>query len=202
MNFTKELAFEIVSNPKIAPFLHLPVQSGSNAVLKRMLREYTIEEYLERLAYLGSGRSQLCLSTDFIVGFPGESEQDFQKTLDLLDVVRFETSFSFIYSLRPGTSAVRLKDDLPAEVKQERLLRLQSRQAHWTLLDNQKMIGKIVNARIENPILNDEGFWIARTGSSKTVHLQGKLDRRPEMGQLISAKITGASPHFLAAELI
>ncbi|MFM8430486.1 MAG: TRAM domain-containing protein, partial [Holophagaceae bacterium] len=82
------------------------------------------------------------------------------------------------------------------------LLRLQSRQAHWTLLDNQKMIGKIVNARIENPILNDEGFWIARTGSSKTVHLQGKLDRRPEMGQLISAKITGASPHFLAAELI
>ncbi|MEY3315224.1 MAG: hypothetical protein RLZZ438_823 [Acidobacteriota bacterium] len=202
MNFTKELAFEIVSNPKIAPFLHLPVQSGSNTVLKRMLREYTIEEYLERLAYLGSGRSQLCLSTDFIVGFPGESEQDFQKTLDLLDEVRFETSFSFIYSLRPGTSAVRLKDDLPAEVKQERLLRLQSRQAHWTLLDNQKMIGKIVNARIENPILNDQGFWIARTGSSKTVHLQGKAGRGPEMGQLITAQISGASPHFLAAELI
>lgn len=93
MNFTKELACEIVSNPKIAPFLHLPVQSGSNAVLKRMLREYTIEEYLERLAYLGSGRSSLCLSTDFIVGFPGESEADFQKTLELLDQVQFETSF-------------------------------------------------------------------------------------------------------------
>ena len=202
MNFTKELACEIVSNPKITPFLHLPVQSGSNAVLKRMLREYTIEEYLERLAYLGSGRSSLCLSTDFIVGFPGESESDFQKTLELLDQVQFETSFSFIYSLRPGTAAVRLKDDLPAEVKQERLMRLQSRQAHWTLLDNQNMIGKTVDARIENPILNDEGFWIARTGSSKTLHLQGKVGRRPQMGQLISARIHGASPHFLAAELV
>lgn len=201
MNFTQELASEIISNPKIAPFLHLPVQSGSNTILKRMLREYTVEEYLERLAYLGSGRAQLCLSTDFIVGFPGETELDFQQTLDLLDQVRFETSFSFIYSLRPGTAAVRLKDDLPAEVKQERLTRLQSRQAYWTLLDNQNMIGKIVEARIENPVLSDHGFWIARTGSSKTLHIQGKDAYQPALGQLVSARIHGASPHFLAAEL-
>ncbi len=202
MNFTKELAHEIVTNPRIAPFLHLPVQSGSNAVLKRMLREYTIEEYLERLDYLGSSRSSICLSTDFIVGFPGETESDFQQTLDLLDYVQFESSFSFIYSLRPGTAAVRLKDDLPAEVKQERLVRLQSRQAHWTLLDNQNMIGKVVDARIENPILNENGFWVGRMGSSKTLHLKEKVGYIPQMGELVSARITAASPHFLGAELV
>ncbi|HET8901789.1 MAG TPA: tRNA (N6-isopentenyl adenosine(37)-C2)-methylthiotransferase MiaB, partial [Holophagaceae bacterium] len=111
MNFTEALARTLVSNPKVAPFLHLPVQSGSNAVLRRMRREYTIEQYLERLGYLGEGRAKLCLSTDFIVGFPGETDEDFEQTLGLLETVGYDSSFSFIYSPRPGTASLRLKDD-------------------------------------------------------------------------------------------
>jgi len=97
MNFTRELARTLVANPKVAPFLHLPVQSGSDAVLRRMRREYTVAQYLERLAYLGGGPADLCLSTDFIVGFPGETDADFEATLALLEQVRYDQSFSFIY---------------------------------------------------------------------------------------------------------
>jgi tRNA-2-methylthio-N6-dimethylallyladenosine synthase len=113
MNFTPALARTLASNPKVAPFLHLPVQSGSDTVLRRMHREYTVEQYLERLGYLGERSEDLCLSTDFIVGFPGETDADFQATLDLLERVRFDMSFSFIYSPRPGTPALRLQNDLP-----------------------------------------------------------------------------------------
>ncbi|HEX9008959.1 MAG TPA: tRNA (N6-isopentenyl adenosine(37)-C2)-methylthiotransferase MiaB, partial [Holophagaceae bacterium] len=127
MNFTRELARELATNPKIAPFLHLPLQSGSDRILKRMLREYTVDEYLERLGYLGEGRSRLALSTDFIVGFPGETDQDFEATMEVLEAVQFDASFSFIYSPRPGTPSLRLKDDLPMAVKSERLARLQQR---------------------------------------------------------------------------
>ena len=120
MNFTKDLAKVLVANPKVAPFLHLPLQSGSDRVLKRMLREYTVAEYLERLGYLGEGRDRIALSTDFIVGFPGETEEDFEATMQVLDDVAFDGSFSFIYSPRPGTPSLCLKDDLPQSVKSGR----------------------------------------------------------------------------------
>jgi tRNA-2-methylthio-N6-dimethylallyladenosine synthase len=96
MNFTPELARTLGSNPKVAPFLHLPVQSGSDAVLRRMRREYTVDQYLERLGYLGEARARFSLSTDFIVGFPGETDEDFEGTMALLERVAFDASFSFI----------------------------------------------------------------------------------------------------------
>jgi tRNA-2-methylthio-N6-dimethylallyladenosine synthase len=201
MNFTKELARVLATNPKVAPFLHLPLQSGSDRVLKRMLREYTVAEYLERLGYLGGARSRMALSTDFIVGFPGETDGDFEATLRVLDEVAFDTSFSFIYSPRPGTPSLRLKDDLPMAVKSERLTRLQQRQAELTRASNERFLGREIPVRIETHGPTEHGWWLARSGEWKTVHLDVGPGRSLPFGELVQARITQASPHFLGATL-
>ncbi len=201
MNFTRELARTLVTNPKVAPFLHLPVQSGSDAVLRRMRREYTIDQYLERLGYLEGGRDRLCLSTDFIVGFPGETEADFEATMALLERVRYDASFSFIYSPRPGTPALRLQDDLPAQEKSDRLARLQARQVELTLASNRRMVGRTVPARVESRGAVEGGHWLARTGEWKNVHLAAGEGRRLPFGELVNVRITDAGPHFLKAEI-
>ena len=202
MNFTRELARELVTNPKVAPFLHLPLQSGSDRVLKRMLREYTVAEYLERLDYLGEGRAGLALSTDFIVGFPGETDEDFEATLRVLDEVAFDASFSFIYSPRPGTPSLRLRDDLPMAVKSERLHRLQQRQAELTLASNRRFLGREIPVRIETHGPTEQGWWLARSGAWKTIHLAAGPGRELPFGELVRVRITQASPHFLGAELV
>ena len=202
MNFTQELARVLVTNPKVAPFLHLPVQSGSDAVLRRMRREYTVAEYLERLGYLGEARGRMALSTDLIVGFPGETDEDFEATLGLLDRVAFDTSFSFIYSPRPGTASLRLKDDLPMTVKAERLARLQQRQVALTLASNERFLGRTVPVRVETHGPNDHGWWLAHSGEWKTIHLTVAPGRALPFGELVPVRITQASPHFLGAELV
>lgn len=200
-NFTRELARVLVTNPKLAPFLHLPVQSGSDPVLRRMRREYTVADYLERLSYLGEGRERIALSTDFIVGFPGETDADFEATLGLLDEVRFDASFSFLYSPRPGTPALRLKDDIPLAVKAERLRILQQRQTGLTQTSNERMVGRTVPVRIESTGPTEDSHWMARTGEWKNVHLQAGPGRILPFGELVEVTITGAGPHFLTAEL-
>ena len=200
MNFTEALARTLVANPKVAPFLHLPVQSGSDSVLRRMRREYTVAQYLERLGYLGGGPADLCLSTDFIVGFPGETEEDFEATMALLDQVRFDLSFSFIYSPRPGTPALRLRDDLSHAVKLQRLTRLQARQTELTLASNRRMVGRTLKARIETEAPLDGGHWLARTANWKNVHLNAPGARLP-FGELVDIRVTDAGPHFLRAEI-
>ena len=200
MNFTEPLARTLVGNPKVAPFLHLPVQSGSDAVLRRMRREYTVAQYLERLAYLGEGRQGLSLSTDFIVGFPGETDADFQATMDLLEQVQFDISFSFNYSPRPGTAALRLKDDLPQAVKSERLTRLQARQMELSLASNLRVVGRTVQARIETEGPLDGGYWLARTADWKNVHIVAQPGQLLPFGQLVEVAILDAGPHFLRAQ--
>ncbi len=202
MNFTRELAQTLVTNPKVAPFLHLPVQSGSNQVLRRMLRGYTVEQYLERLGYLGEGRSRFALSTDFIVGFPGETEEDFEATMQVLETVKYDTSFSFIYSPRPGTPALRLKDDIPPALKLARLTRLQARQKELTLESHHRLLGLEVEVRIESQGPTEQGHWMARTGQWQNVHLSAGKDRQLTFGSLNRARITHAGPHFLGAELL
>jgi tRNA-2-methylthio-N6-dimethylallyladenosine synthase len=202
MNFTRELAQVLVRNPKVAPFLHLPVQSGSDRVLRRMLREYTVAEYLERLGYLGEGRAKLALSTDFIVGFPGETDEDFESTMQLLKQVAFDSSFSFIYSPRPGTASLRLKDDLPMAVKSERLQRLQQRQLQLTRAANETFLGREIPVRVEAHGPNENGWWLAHSGEWKTVHLVAGPGRELPFGELVQARVTLASPHFLGAELV
>jgi len=201
MNFTKDLARVLASNTKVAPFLHLPIQSGSNRVLRRMCREYTAEQYLERLGYLGEARDRFCLSTDFIVGFPGETDEDFEDTMKLLDTVAFDTSFSFVYSPRPGTPALNLKDDISAEVKSQRLARLQARQSELTLASNQSQIGRTLKARIESSGPTENGHWMARTGEWRNVHLKAEEGCLLPFGELVNVRIVDAGPHFLKGEL-
>lgn len=202
MNFSRELARVLVTHPKVAPFLHLPLQSGSDRVLRRMLREYTVADYLERVGFLGEGRSRMALSTDFIVGFPGEADEDFEDTLRVLDQVAFDASFSFIYSPRPGTASLRLKDDLPLAVKSERLARLQARQTELTVAAHRRFLDQQVPVRVESPGPTEQGWWLARTACWKTVHLQAGPGRTLPFGELVQARVTQASPHFLGAELV
>ncbi|MCX6548187.1 MAG: tRNA (N6-isopentenyl adenosine(37)-C2)-methylthiotransferase MiaB [Acidobacteria bacterium] len=202
MNFTRDLAQVLVENPKVAPFLHLPLQSGSDRVLKRMLREYTVAEYLERLGYLGEARARIALSTDFIVGFPGETDEDFEDTLRVLEQVGFDGSFSFVYSPRPGTPSLRLRDDLPMAVKAERLGLLQTRQLALTKAANQRFVGREIPVRVEARGPNESGWWLAHSGEWKTIHLTVGPGRSLPFGELVQARITLASPHFLGAELV
>jgi tRNA-2-methylthio-N6-dimethylallyladenosine synthase len=166
-----------------------------------MRREYTVDQYLERLGYLGAGRERINLSTDFIVGFPGETEADFEGTLALLEKVRYDSSFSFIYSPRPGTPALKLVDDLPMAAKRQRLARLQARQKELTLDSNRRMVGRTVQARVETRGALEGGHWLARTPEWKNVHLTVGDGRRLPFGELVAIRVTGAGPHFLRAEL-
>lgn len=202
MNFTKALAHTLVTNPKIAPFLHLPIQAGSNAVLKRMGRGYTAEEYLERLGYLGEGRNRFSISTDIIVGFPGETDEDFEKTMEIVEKVQFDASFSFLYSPRPNTAALNLQDDIPNKVKQERLARLQRRQTEITLARHRSLLDQVVEVRIESETATEEGHWMARTARWQNIHLKANEDIILPFGECVQARITHAGPHFLGAEMV
>jgi tRNA-2-methylthio-N6-dimethylallyladenosine synthase len=202
MNFTKELAEALVTIPKVAPFLHLPLQSGSDKVLRRMGRGYTTQDYIDRVGYLGEGRRGICLSTDFIVGFPGETDEDFEATMSLLEKLRFDASFSFIYSPRPGTAAIRLADDLPDAVKHERLARLQSRQTELTFESHRREVGKIVPVRIEGRPESGQGRWLARTAQWRNVHIENAGDSALPFGRLVDVRIVDAGPHWLKGELV
>ena len=201
MNFTQELAHALITIPKVAPFLHLPIQSGSDRVLRRMGRGYTAQEYVERIGYLGEGRNNMCLSTDFIVGFPGENEEDFEATMTIMELLKFDASFSFIYSPRPETPALRLADDLHENIKHERLARLQARQTELTLQSHLREVGKIVPVRIESHTPSEQGHWLARTAQWRNVHIENAKDRQLPFGRLVDVKIIGAGPHWLRGEV-
>jgi len=163
--------------PKLTSHLHLPVQSGSSAVLRRMKRFYTRDRYLDVVAQLRDARPDIVLSTDFIVGFPGETDADFEETMTLLDEVAFESSFSFKYSPRPGTPALRmLKDEIPPEVAQERLVRLQARQRDISREAHERMAGQVHQVLVEGPSKYDEAVVCGRTGTFKMVNFPGTMD--------------------------
>ena len=202
MNFTKELAEALVTIPKVAPFLHLPLQSGSDKMLRRMGRGYTAQDYIDRVGYLGEGRREISLSTDFIVGFPGETDDDFEATMSLLEKLRFDASFSFIYSPRPGTPAIRLADDLPDAVKHERLARLQARQTELTFESHRREVGKVVLVRIEGRAESGQGYWLARTAQWRNVHIENAGGASLPFGRLVEVRIVDAGPHWLKGELV
>jgi tRNA-2-methylthio-N6-dimethylallyladenosine synthase len=202
MNFTPDLARALVAIPKVAPFLHLPIQSGSDKVLRRMGRGYTSQDYIDRIGYLGEGRGNMCLSTDFIVGFPGETDDDFEATMSVLEEIKFDASFSFVYSPRPGTPALRLADDIPDSAKHERLARLQARQTELTLQSNRREVGKTVQVRIESHAPSEQGHWLARTAQWRNVHIENAAHRPLPFGRLVEVRITDAGPHWLRAELV
>lgn len=184
--------------PKLANHLHLPVQSGSNRILKMMKRDYTVESYREKIAKLKEVRPNICVSTDIIVGFPGETEEDFIATMDLIHDIGFDNSFSFVYSPRPGTPAAKLHDNIPMEEKKRRLEILQNRITLQAAGISEKMVGTIELVLIDSKAKKQENFIAGRTENNRVVNLEG-----PEhlIGQMVPVKITAVNRNTLRGEL-
>jgi tRNA-2-methylthio-N6-dimethylallyladenosine synthase len=178
---------------KLMPYLHLPVQSGSNRILKAMNRSHTAEIYLNTLTKMRAARPDIALSGDFIVGFPGESEEDFEATLQIVDQVGYASAYSFKYSARPGTPAAAMEDQIPREVMDERLARLQDRINAHSLAFNQSKVGNRTNILIERKGRRP-GQMIGKSPWLQSVHVE--TDAKP--GDLLDVTLVAAGPNSLA----
>lgn len=185
--------------PQLVSHLHLPVQSGSDRVLAAMKRGYTVLEYKSIVRRLRAVRPDLSLSSDFIVGFPGEAEADFEKTLRLVEELQFDHSFSFVYSARPGTPAAELPDPVPQQTKLAWLARLQAQLEAQERAFSEAMVGRIERVLVTGPSKKDPAWLAGRTENNRVVNFRGE----PRLvGQFIDVKITEALPHSLRGELI
>ena len=185
--------------PKLVSHLHLPVQSGSDRVLAAMKRGYTILEYKSLVRKLRAARPDISLSSDFIIGFPGETEADFEATMKLIEDLGFDASFSFVYSSRPGTPAADLPDDTPQDVKLARLARLQKRiEAHAALI-SEGMVGSVQRILVEGPSRKDPNELAGRTDNNRVVNFAGN----PRLiGHFVDVTIVSALPHSLRGEIV
>ena len=187
------------SLPKLVPFLHLPVQAGSDPILAAMKRGYTTLEFKSIVRRLRASRPGLTLSSDFIVGFPGETEADFEKTMSLIRDVGFDQSFSFIYSRRPGTPAADLQDDTPKELKLERLHRLQALINEQASVISNSMVGTTQRILVEKPSRRDPKELAGRTENNRIVNFVGQ----PRLiGQMIDVRITQTLTNSLKGEIV
>jgi tRNA-2-methylthio-N6-dimethylallyladenosine synthase len=178
---------------KLMPYLHLPVQSGSNRMLQAMNRSHTTETYLAIIEKARAARPDIAVSGDFIAGFPGETEQDFEATLQIIDAVRYASAYSFKYSPRPGTPAASMEDQIPREIMDERLQRLQSRIAEHQLAFNRSTVGAETQVLIERPG-RLPGQMIGRSPWLQSVHVQ--TDARP--GAISDVTLIAAGPNSMA----
>jgi tRNA-2-methylthio-N6-dimethylallyladenosine synthase len=187
------------SLPRLADHLHLPVQSGSDRVLHRMGRGYDRASYLDRVASLRAARPGISLTTDFITGFPGETEADFADTLSILEEVGFEGSFSFVFSPRPGTPAAILhgRDPVDGSVALTRLLRLQAAQARIATASLQALVGRVMDVLVEGPSLHDADVVAGRTSCFRMVNLPGGSELA---GRIVPVRISRAAAHSLLGE--
>jgi tRNA-2-methylthio-N6-dimethylallyladenosine synthase len=185
--------------PKLVSHLHLPVQSGSDRVLAAMKRGYSVLEFKSVVRKLRAARPDLSLSSDFIVGFPGETEEDFEKTMKLIDEVGFDSSFSFVYSARPGTPAADMDDPVPQETKLRWLSRLQKRIDEQAQVISKSMVGKVERVMVEGLSRKDETELAGRTDNNRVVNFEGN----PRLiGQFVDVTITAALPHSLRGEIV
>lgn len=197
--FSARLIQVFADVPKLANHLHLPVQSGSDRILAAMKRGYTTLEYKAKIRKLRKVRPDIGLSSDFIIGFPGETEKDFEDTMDLIAEIGFDHSFSFIYSPRPGTPASQLPDDIPTEVKKQRLAILQERIILNARRISNEMVGTRQKVLVVGPALKNPQQMSGRTENNRVVNFIAPSDL---IGQLVSVKITEALPNSLRAELV
>ena len=185
--------------PKLVSHLHLPVQSGSDRVLAAMKRGYTALEYKSVVRKLRAARPDISLSTDFIVGFPGETEADFEASMKLIEEVGFDASFSFLYSPRPGTPAAEFADDTPQEVKNRRLMRLQKRIEAQAQAISAGMVGTLQRILVEGASKRDAAELAGRTDNNRIVNFGGN----PRLiGRFVEVAITAALPHSLRGEIV
>ncbi|MFS8497465.1 MAG: tRNA (N6-isopentenyl adenosine(37)-C2)-methylthiotransferase MiaB, partial [Micromonosporaceae bacterium] len=201
-DFTDDVIEAMATTPNVCPQLHMPLQSGSDAVLRRMRRSYRVERYLDIIDRVRAAMPDAAITTDIIVGFPGETERDFQATLDVVRQARFAGAFTFRYSKRPGTPAAEMPDQVPAEVVQERYERLVALVEEITLAENQRLVGR----EVEVLVAVGEGRKDAVTGrmsgrarDGRLVHFHGDPQRvRP--GDVVHTVVTRAAPHHLIAD--
>lgn len=194
LEFSDSLIEAYASVPQLANYLHLPVQAGSDRILSAMKRGYTAIEFKQKIRKLRAVRPDICVSSDFIVGFPGETDDDFEKTMKLISDVGFDQSYSFIFSSRPGTPAANLADDTPMDVKHARLTRLQAAVTANANRINQAMVGTVQRVLVEKPSRKNPREMTGRTENMRYVNFPG--DARM-IGQFVDVTITEAMSNSL-----
>jgi tRNA-2-methylthio-N6-dimethylallyladenosine synthase len=199
LEFSQSLVEAYADVPKLANYLHLPVQSGSDRVLARMKRGYTRIEYKQKIRRLRAVRPDISLSSDFIVGFPGETDDDFQQTLELIADVGFDQSFSFVYSRRPGTPAASFPDEVPHEVKQRRLETLQAQVDGQARRISETMVGSLQRVLVERPSRRDPRQLAGRTENMRWVNFDGPASL---VDRFATVRITEALPNSLRGRLV
>ena len=195
--FTQRLIDAHGALPKLAPHIHLPVQSGSDRILAAMKRGYTTLEYRSIIRRLRRARPDVSVSSDFIIGFPGETEADFAATLKLASELELDDSYSFIYSPRPGTPAAELPDEVSAEVKSERLQRLQAQIQSQAAAVSERMVGRVERVLVEGASRKREHELAGRTGNNRVVNFAGSAEL---VDQFVDVRITEARSHSLRGE--
>jgi tRNA-2-methylthio-N6-dimethylallyladenosine synthase len=196
--FSQRLIEAYACVPQLVDHVHLPVQSGSDRILTAMKRGYTAIEYKSIIRRLRATRPGISVASDFIVGFPGETEQDFGQTLKLVEEIGFDDSYSFMYSPRPGTPAAAFADQVPLEIKQARLARLQAVLDAGAKAISERMVGKIERILIEGPSRKNARELAGRTSNNRVVNLPGPVRL---VGQLVDVDITAALAHTLRGEI-
>ena len=205
-DFVKPIIDAIDGNPVLCNHVHLPVQSGSSAVLKRMQRLYTRDEYMRRIEWMKNARRDIAITTDIIVGFPGETEADFDETVRLCEQIEYESMFIFKYSRRPNTPALEYGDHIPEEEKTRRFLILQERQRAIQIRRNSTYVGRIEEVHVEGFNLATEQ-WIGRTTQHKTLNFSDPAFPAPSqngtlVGQYTNVLVTRSGPNSLAGERV
>ena len=200
-DFGRDIIEAIDAVPTLCNHVHLPVQSGSTRILDAMSRLYTREQYLERISWMKAARREISITSDIIVGFPGETEADFEETLSLLDFVGFDGIFGFKYSPRPNTPAISLEDAIPEDEKARRLMALQERQREIQRVSYQRHLGTELEVMVEgrNEVRQQ---WMGRMSQNKTVNFTGPADVELQPGSYVSVRVTTAFPNSLVGELV
>ena len=198
-NFTDKMIEVIAKYDNIMPYIHLPLQSGSDRILKLMGRKYTKNEYLDLFHKMKSKIPNVSITTDIIVGFPGETESDFESTLDVVETCQFDGAYTFIFSPREGTPAAKMKDDTPLEEKEERLKRLNERINFYSKESNKKLVGKIVPVLVLGESEKDSTKVYGYTDTMKLVNINAPKDT---IGKIIDVKITDAKSFSLDGEIV
>jgi tRNA-2-methylthio-N6-dimethylallyladenosine synthase len=205
-DFVKEIIEAIDQNDSLCNHVHLPVQSGSTTVLAAMDRQYTRDEYMRRIEWMKNARRDIAITTDIIVGFPGETEHDFEQTLNLLDEVEYDSMFIFKYSKRPNTAALAYQDHISEEEKSRRFTIVQEKQRMIQIRRNAKYVGKVEEVLVEG-FNKATSQWIGRTSQNKTVNFTDSRFPAPQdgpgfIGTYLDVLVTRASPNSLAGESV
>jgi tRNA-2-methylthio-N6-dimethylallyladenosine synthase len=200
-DFGRDIIQAIESVPTLCDHVHLPVQSGSDRVLDAMQRLYTREQYMERVAWMKAAKREISITSDMIVGFPGETEADFEQTLALIDEVEYDSIFCFKYSPRPNTPSLKLEDAIPDEEKSRRLIVLQERQREIQRRRYQRHVGQVLEVMVEGK--NEaRGQWIGRTSQNKTLNFTAPQTVVTEGGSYVPVVTTGSFPNSLLGEMV